>query len=102
MAENNRVAPKFQTNFVGHDLPQDQGIDRLKYWANEFLRLGLAPDYGEGAYGNLSFRTKSGFIITCTRFGPADIDHSQSYVQVTDVDLNKMVVHAQGMREPSS
>lgn len=102
MPENDKVAPKFKTDLVGKDVPTDPLIDQLKYWADQFLKLGLAPDHGEGAFGNLSFRVKDGFIITCTRFGKNDVDSPQAYVKVLSVDYKHQEVKAQGQREPSS
>jgi len=96
--EKSKVTPKFKTNFISRDIPNDLNLDKLKYWANEFLKQGLAPDYGEGAYGNLSCRADSGFIITATRFGLKD----QNYVKIVSVDYKNKTVSAEGEKEPSS
>jgi len=92
------VSPKFRTKFVTHNVPNDLELDKLKYWANEFSKQGLAPDYGDGAYGNLSYRVGSSFIITATRFGLKD----QVYVKVLSVDFKNKIVRAEGEKEPSS
>lgn len=102
MPENEKVAPKFKTFLISKEIPTDPQLGELKYWADQFLKLGLAPDHGEGAFGNLSFRVKDGFIITCTRFGKNDVDSPQAYVKVISVDYKDQVVKAQGQREPSS
>ncbi len=93
-----KVAPKFKTNLISNNVPDDLDLDKLKYWSNEFLRRGLAPDYGDGAYGNLSYRTDSGFIVTATKFGLKD----QAYVKVLSVDFENKIVKAEGTKEPSS
>ena len=53
---------RFETLFLSKSPPRDERIDQLVYWCQRFDKLGLAPR----SAGNLSFRTKQGFIITAT------------------------------------
>ncbi len=53
---------RFETVFLSKNPPDDEEINRLIYWSKRFDELGLAPK----SAGNLSFRTKQGFIITAT------------------------------------
>ena len=60
MVDNTVV--QVETVFLTEEPPEDDRIDRLIYWGKRFHDLGLA----QKSAGNLSFRTKDGFIITGT------------------------------------
>ena len=60
MIKNNKV--KFKTIFLAKNFPKDRKIDLLIKWGKEFDDMRIAPE----TKGNLSFRTKFGFIITGT------------------------------------
>lgn len=55
---------KFETIFLERRAPSDHCIKELIFWCKKFSELGIAPRHETGSYGNLSARTKNGFIIT--------------------------------------
>ena len=55
---------KFKTIFIKQSVPRLKGIEKLDYWCKRFSKAKLAPKVGKGSAGNMSFRTKKGFIIT--------------------------------------
>ncbi len=96
---------KFRTEIIGKEVPQDPGIEELKYWCGEFHRSNLAPPHKGGTLGNLSFRLKDGedaFIITGSRIGLKYKLSDDCFVTVHSCDLTKGTVFASGTREPSS
>ncbi|OGC07565.1 hypothetical protein A2526_03875 [candidate division WOR-1 bacterium RIFOXYD2_FULL_36_8] len=97
-----KVIPKFTTKFLNHETPDDPRIERLKYWCMEFIKEDLMPSYGDGAYGNLSFRLKEGFCeFIVTASGLKSVS-AESFVKVTSIDFDRQTVYVQGTRAPSS
>lgn len=97
------IAPKFETIFESNIPPSHEGIEKLKYWVLEFIKSGLMPCYGEGSYGNLSFRIQKGFnsfIVTASGL-KADLTND-SFVEVSSIDFLKFKVYTKGARLPSS
>jgi len=96
---------KFTTSFVSHEIPCDKRIDELKKYCAKFHELKLAPCIDDISHGNLSFRInpdKNYFIITGSQIGLQKELTDDCFVEVTDCDFEKMIVHASGAREPSS
>ena len=94
---------KFKTEMIGEDLPNDSRIENLKHWCKVFDESGLAPPYEGGSYGNLSFRLKGdAFIITASQSGLGESTAIDRFVTVPNVDLEKGIVYAKGLRKPSS
>lgn len=96
---------KFRTEIIGKEIPQDPGIEELKYWCGEFHRLNLAPLYKGGSLGNLSFRLKSGedsFIITGSRIDLQNELSNDYFMTVHSCNLKEGIVYASGTKEPSS
>lgn len=96
---------KFTVKKISDNLPSDQRIAELKYWCDEFDRLGFTSSYPGGSNGNLSFRLnnqENSFIITGTglvsKAGLAD----DCFVKVISVNLQDKIIKAQGQKEPSS
>ena len=105
MEKIKKAHPKFKTIFLGKTVPKDARIKKLKYWCGQFHCSGLAPCYGSGSYGNLSFRTKKssdGFIITASGLKLKNNLKDSSFFQVTGVDTDKKEVLGYGPRPPSS
>ena len=103
MEENIKIAPKFATIFQSKNRPSHENIIKLSYWISEFIKSELMPCYGEGSFGNLSFRTQIGsnsFIITAS--GLKDVNSKDNFVEITAVDFDKCLVYAKGARFPSS
>lgn len=96
-------AVKFQTIFVSSEPPADPKIAELKKWCREFHDRKLARPHKRGSFGNLSFRDSGdSFVITGSgvRFSDEWVDNP--FVKVNSCDLEKMLVYAEGTRDPSS
>jgi creatinine amidohydrolase len=89
---------RFKTIFLDENLPDDKRINQLIYRCRRFHKLGLAPK----SAGNLSFRTKNGFIITGTGFELNDIK-KENLAEVLEVKIgkNQILVYAKGRVVPS-
>ena len=96
MVDNTVV--QVETVFLSEKPPEDDRIDRLIYWGKRFHDLGLA----QKSAGNLSFRTRNGFIITGTGVELEAIKR-EKLVEVVKVDIskNKITVYARGKVAPS-
>jgi len=92
------IGVQFQTNFLQRAIPRDARIRRLILWGKKLSLLGFTPTYDFGAAGNLSFRTKNGFIITAAGkdLGKLTEDDFVEVVSCGDV------VNVNGKAEPSS
>jgi ribulose-5-phosphate 4-epimerase/fuculose-1-phosphate aldolase len=96
-----KVSPKFKTRILSGNLPNGPKIKELQFWCDEFIKTGLMPFYGGGSYGNLSFRTREDeFVITAS--GMKDPSSGNSFVTVSNVDLDEKTVYAHGEKPPSS
>lgn len=91
------VGVKFRTVYESHTAPHDKVVDELIHWCRRFADLGLVGK----AMGNLSARTRRGFIITPTGTDPQTITPRQ-FVEVTGVDVVRLELHVAGTHEPSS
>jgi len=89
---------RFQTVFLSSNPPDDERTNQLLYWAERFHRLGLAPK----SAGNLSFRTKEGFVITATGVALWAAD-KENLVEVLKVEVKQAqtVVCVKGKVIPS-
>ena len=89
---------RFETVFVSKNPPDDDRVDELIYWSWRFDELGLAPK----SAGNLSFRTKNGFVITATGVALKDAARD-NLVEVLKVEVGEaqIVVDARGKVVPS-
>jgi|Deesub1362B_J571_1020462.scaffolds.fasta_scaffold02049_4 ribulose-5-phosphate 4-epimerase/fuculose-1-phosphate aldolase len=89
---------QFKTKFVEKNLPKDKRIPILIKWGKKFGEIGIAPE----TKGNLSFRTKSGFIITGTGTTIGDLK-PEDFVEVTKIEKKnkKFVVYCKGRIVPS-
>ena len=96
MVDNTVV--QVETVFLTEKPPEDDRIDRLIYWGKRFHDLGLA----QKSAGNLSCRTRSGFIITGTGVELEAIKR-EKLVEVVKVDISKtkITVYARGKMAPS-
>ncbi len=88
----------FKTVFLSKVPPDDDRIDQLIKWCRRFDRLGLTPE----SAGNLSFRTKKGFIITATEVELRTAKKG-NLVEVLKVDIEngQIIVYAKGELVPS-
>ncbi|MCD6403136.1 MAG: class II aldolase/adducin family protein [Candidatus Aenigmarchaeota archaeon] len=95
------VGVKFEVKFVSNEVPKDKLLETLKKWCKIFDETGLAPFDGKRNYGNLSFRTEKGFIITASGKNFRQMK-DDDFVLVERCDVEKKVVYAHGKKEPSS
>ena len=95
------TGPRFTTHFLARKIPKHSGIIELSEWSKTFAVLGLVPEVPDGFAGNLSFRTKDGFIITAAGANLENL-RENDIVEVTDVDDDKRETIAIGKKEPSS
>ena len=102
---------KFRTGFDSKNELKDADIEELAKWCEEFSRNNLTPEYENGSAGNLSYRCRANtehFIITSTGLRSKNLlsavsnQLSANFVKVTSCDVEKMIVYAEGLKEPSS
>lgn len=94
-----KVDMRRRADAVSAELLADPRVERLAAWGARLAGLGVAP----AASGNLSFRTRSGFLVTRTgvelrSIGPAD------WVEVLEIAREPsggLAVTYQGLHEPS-
>jgi ribulose-5-phosphate 4-epimerase/fuculose-1-phosphate aldolase len=96
---------KFKVNFTGQPTPKVFESAELAKWCRIFHEKGLAPSYGEGSSGNLSFRTASGkseLIITASGLPLKDTLSQNDFVLVHSFDRAAYSALASGTKKPSS
>jgi len=93
---------RFNISFVSDEVPRNARIDDLKEWSERFQRNGLTPEI-EGNYtGNLSFRSKEGFVITASGLKSKENLNNDCFVYVKNYDEQSNTVYIEGSRQPSS
>jgi len=93
---------RFNLTFVSAQVPSDARIDELKEWCERFQKAGLTPEF-EGNYtGNLSFRSKEGFVITASGLKSKQNLSNDCFVHVKSYDRQGNTVYAEGRKQPSS
>jgi ribulose-5-phosphate 4-epimerase/fuculose-1-phosphate aldolase len=93
-------AIQFNTVFLDKHIPLNSKIKKLIFWGRKFSLLGLTPNYGFAAAGNLSFRTEAGFIITATGKDMGKLEE-EDFVEVRSCSVEKREITAFGKLEPS-
>lgn len=88
----------FSSVFLSKDSLVDPQIDEMVKWGKEFCELGVV----QGLEGNLSFRTKLGFIITGSGVAVDNLT-KDTVVEVRGVvfGLNRPSVYVKGLVVPS-
>jgi L-fuculose-phosphate aldolase len=93
---------KFKLELV-EKIPTHPKIRDLKRWCGKFYKRGWVPWIREVSCGNLSFRVwKNEFIITGSQVGIKESLPNDCFVRVMECDLKRLMVHASGLRAPSS
>jgi ribulose-5-phosphate 4-epimerase/fuculose-1-phosphate aldolase len=93
---------RFNSVFVSDKISSDTKIEELKEWSERFQRNGLTPEI-EGNYtGNLSFRSKEGFVITASGLKSKENLNNDCFVYVKNYDKQSNTVYIEGSRQPSS
>lgn len=95
------IGTKFKTQLIKKKLNATKRTRELIFWCRKFNEFGLAPSYGKGSAGNLSFRAGKHFIITASYTDLSQV-RAEDLVRITSFSLPRKSVHAQGLREPSS
>lgn len=88
---------KFKVKFAERATLKYREIKELGAWAHDFYNLGIGPKNS----GNLSVRTKNGFIITSAGTG-FNLISEKDFVEVLELDWEKKEVVVKGMKKPSS
>lgn len=88
----------FSSVFLDRNSPDDRQIDEMIQWGKRFYQIGSI----KGTEGNLSFRTKLGFIITGSGIA-LDSLTKDTVVEIRGVvsGLNKPSVYIKGQIVPS-
>jgi len=95
----------FTTVFTNTLPPVDPAIEELKGWCQRFHNQGLTPPYDGSSLGNLSFRPErknNSFIVTASGLELKDNLTEDAFVRVHACDYDRGIVHACGVRKPSS
>jgi ribulose-5-phosphate 4-epimerase/fuculose-1-phosphate aldolase len=95
------IGVRFKTVFKNKNLLSDKRIDELIKWGKKLFDLGLSPKFGNRSAGNLSFRTKHGFIITCSGSLKSKLT-KKDFIEVVNCDFDNKKVEIKGIRDPSS
>lgn len=92
---------KFETIFVERHAPKNPCVKELIFWCKKFSEIGILPKHGTASFGNLSARTKNGFITT-----GSGTDHEKmketDFAEVVSVSVTEKKVSAIGRCAPSS
>ena len=92
----------FHSVFVSDKIPSDAKIMELKEWSEKFQKNGLTPEF-EGNYtGNLSFRSKEGFVITASGLKNKENLTNDCFVYVKDYNKKTNTFYVEGKKKPSS
>ena len=93
---------RFNITFVSDQVPSDPRIYELKEWCERFQKACLTPEF-EGNYtGNLSFRSKEGFVITASGLKNKQNLSNDCFVYVKNYDQQSKAVYVEGRKQPSS
>lgn len=79
---------------------------QLRAWFPILHQTGLlgqeAKRYDGYAWGNISMRTKAGFIITCTQTSGKELLGAEDFTLVTHFDIGDNALQSRGPCQPSS
>ncbi len=98
-----KAQTKFKTVFLSEGFEYDDKINELISWCNKFSEQGLCPSYGQGSFGNLSYRTENNkFIITASALELKDKLSAKDFVLVEKIDIESFTLFCRGIKVPSS
>jgi L-fuculose-phosphate aldolase len=93
---------QFNTVFVSEKIPKNPLLVELKEWSSKFQKNYLTPVV-EGNYtGNLSFRSKEGFVITASGLKDKENLRDDSFVYVKHYEEQNNTFYVEGTKAPSS
>ncbi len=93
---------RFNTIFISDKIPVDSKINELKKWSEIFQKQGLTPEIQKNYTGNLSFRYKTGFIITASGLKNKENLTADCFVYVKNYDEKSNTFFLEGKINPSS
>jgi L-fuculose-phosphate aldolase len=93
---------RFNTFFVSDRIPRDAKIVELKKWSETFQKSGLTPEVQGNFTGNLSFRSKEGFVITASGLKDKEDLADVCFVYVKAYDEGSNTFFVEGQTKPSS
>jgi ribulose-5-phosphate 4-epimerase/fuculose-1-phosphate aldolase len=93
---------RFNISFVSDQVPRNAKNEELKEWSEKFQKNGLTPEFKGNYTGNLSFRSKKGFVITASGLKSKENLSNDCFVYVKNYDEQNNTVYIEGSRQPSS
>jgi len=100
MKEGKKI--RFNTVFVSDRIPNDNKLGELKKWSKTFQESGLTPEVQGNFTGNLSFRSKDGFVITASGLKDKEDLEDICFVYVKAYDEQGNTFFVEGQTKPSS
>ncbi|MBN1784111.1 MAG: class II aldolase/adducin family protein [Candidatus Bathyarchaeota archaeon] len=93
---------RFNTVFVSDRIPSDSKLGELKKWSKIFQESGLTPEVQGNFTGNLSFRSKDGFVITASGLKDKEDLEDICFVYVKAYVEKYNTFFVEGQTNPSS
>ena len=93
---------RFNTVFVSDKIPHDTKLVELKKWSKTFQESGLTPEVQGNFTGNLSFRSKEGFVITASGLKDKEDLEDVCFVYVKAYNEQDNTFFVEGQTKPSS
>ena len=93
---------RFNTVFVSDRIPHDAKLEKLKKWNKTFQKSGLTPEVQGNYTGNLSFRSKEGFVITASGLKDKQDLEDVCFIYVKAYDEENNTFFVEGQTKPSS
>ncbi len=93
---------RFNTVFVSDRIPSGSKLGELKKWSKIFQERGLTPEVQGNFTGNLSFRSKDGFVITASGLKDKEDLEDICFVYVKAYDEQDNTFFVEGQTKPSS
>ena len=93
---------RFKTVFVSDRIPSDNKLRELKKWCRIFQESGLTPEVQGNLTGNLSFRSKDGFVITASGLKDKENLEDFCFVYVKAYNEHDNTFFVEGQTTPSS
>jgi ribulose-5-phosphate 4-epimerase/fuculose-1-phosphate aldolase len=93
---------RFNTVFVSDRIPSVSKLGELKKWSKIFQESGLTPEVQGNFTGNLSLRSKDGFVITASGLKDKEDLEDVCFVYVKAYDEQYNTFFVEGQTKPSS
>lgn len=93
---------RFNTVFISDRIPSDNKLEELKKWSKTFQESGLTPEVKGNFTGNLSFRSKDGFVITASGLKDKENLEDICFVFIKAYNQEENTFFVEGQTKPSS